>query len=124
MTSKVAHRCSATVYDPTGWGHNSSCSRNGKIEEDSKWWCKQHAPSSVKARIEASRVRWQADQDRRMAPYNEVERLRAVNAKLLAALEHVHTALDNTIGDNELLRTYLPLLVQDVSAAILAAKGD
>jgi hypothetical protein len=42
----------------------------------------------------------------------------------LKALEHVRTTLDNIIGDNELLERYLPLLLQDVSTAIKATKGD
>ncbi|KKL92356.1 hypothetical protein LCGC14_1885580, partial [marine sediment metagenome] len=50
--------------------------------------------------------------------------VRAVNnhAQLLKALKHVRTTLSNIIGDSELLETYLPLLLKDVSIAIEEAK--
>ena len=48
--------------------------------------------------------------------------MHAAAPALLKALEHVRTTLDNTIGDNELLETYLPPLLLDVRDAIKLAK--
>ena len=70
----------------SGWTY-TQCSRRGTITEEDKIWCWQHAPSSVKKRQAESAARYKADNDRRMAPYHELDRLRAVNAKLLKALE-------------------------------------
>ena len=38
----------------------SACSRDGVVEEDGDWWCRQHAPSAVKARRAASIERGKA----------------------------------------------------------------
>ena len=79
-------RCSEPrVADYTGY-HFGRCSRRGTMSEEGKLWCFQHAPSSIKARRAKSAAKWKADQDRRNAPYDEAKRLRAVNAKLLGAL--------------------------------------
>jgi hypothetical protein len=88
MVQKTATRCAEQlVREPGVWPRWHPCTRKGVVSEDGNKWCKQHAPSSVKARREASSAKFKADQDRRLAPYNEAERLRVVNAKLLSALE-------------------------------------
>ena len=55
--------CAATVVN--NW-NRYPCSRNGVVEEDGKWWCRQHAPSAVKARREKASARynakWEAEQ--------------------------------------------------------------
>ena len=80
-------RCSEQdIPDWSGW-HFAQCSRRGTVTEEDKLWCFQHAPSTKRKRRVESDERYKADQDRRLAPYNEAVRLRAVNAKLLAALE-------------------------------------
>lgn len=79
-------RCSKEVSDNTGW-HWSQCLRRWTVQEDGKRWCKQHAPSSVKTRQEASAARYQAELDRKMAPLHERDRLQAINKQLLEALE-------------------------------------
>jgi len=38
------HRCEATVFG--GRVQSWQCARDGKLNEDGKWWCKQHAPST------------------------------------------------------------------------------
>jgi hypothetical protein len=86
-------RCSEPkVSDVTGW-HSYQCSRRGTITEDGKPWCFQHAPSAVHKRNAEVETRFKADQDRRMTPYYEAERLRAVNTKLLEALEYTTAVL-------------------------------
>lgn len=49
------HGCGATVYD----GYLSyPCSRNGKHEENGRWWCTQHLPSNVKAKRDVRNQAW------------------------------------------------------------------
>jgi hypothetical protein len=43
------------------------CSRRGVNTEDEKLWCKQHTPSLVKARSEASYQKYTDDMERRNA---------------------------------------------------------
>ena len=55
MNVKQKQRCSALVY--SAW-LNHSCFRNAIVIEDGKPWCRQHAPSLVKARREAQDAKW------------------------------------------------------------------
>lgn len=55
MTEK--HHCSARVWSQ-GAFFSSPCARSGSLFEEGKHWCKTHAPSSVKARRDASRAKW------------------------------------------------------------------
>ena len=58
-------RCTETVFDSSGWGHSSRCSRAAKVTEDGKGYCKQHAPSSVKARREKQSAKWDHENEGR-----------------------------------------------------------
>lgn len=51
-------RCSATVPGPGGWQRHQ-CGRKGKVEEEGKLWCRQHAPSEVKRRGDERRAKWE-----------------------------------------------------------------
>ena len=87
MEQKPATRCAEQlVREPGPWPRWHHCKRKGVVSEGGKKWCKQHAPSSVKARQAKSDARFKADQDRRLAPYTEAKRLRAVNEELLKAI--------------------------------------
>jgi hypothetical protein len=91
-------RCSEpNIPDWSGW-HSYQCSRRGTITEESKLWCFQHAPSKIKVRQAKSDARFKADQDRRLAPSRELDRLRAVNAKLLEALEASEAYATRIVG--------------------------
>lgn len=48
-------KCSGTIHRDYQF---HQCSRRGLIEEDGQLWCKQHAPSAVKARREKSNDRY------------------------------------------------------------------
>ena len=86
-TISKKERCSEQdIPDSTGW-HYYQCSRRGTIDEDGKLWCFQHTPSAKRKRRGESDARYKADQDRRLAPLRKLDRLRTVNAQLLAALE-------------------------------------
>lgn len=49
--------CSAATW--SGW-HERPCTRRGSVEEDGKWWCKQHAPSAQKARDDERNRKYEA----------------------------------------------------------------
>ena len=51
------HGCSERVWEDF---HNYACSRSGKLNEDGKWWCKQHAPSTRAAKRAQSEAKWDA----------------------------------------------------------------
>ena len=104
MEQKPATRCAEQlVREPGPWPRWHHCKRKGVVSEGGKKWCKQHAPSSVKARQAKSDARFKADQDRRLAPYTEAKRLRAVNAKLLEALERSADKLHSLRDEPECL---------------------
>ena len=54
-TLTKAERCEKRVSDFTGW-HQRQCSRRFTVTEDGQNWCKQHAPSTVKAKDNARRA--------------------------------------------------------------------
>jgi hypothetical protein len=68
------HNCAKGVY----YGSimkSFPCSRNGIIEEDGKWWRKQHAPSSVEARRIARDAEWRRRWDERENARDRTARL-------------------------------------------------
>ena len=50
------HRCEEKVYNASVF-RSLQCSRNGKYQENGKWYCKQHLPSEVKKRRAAEKTR-------------------------------------------------------------------
>lgn len=48
--------CTRTVYDDAAWSRGRLCARRGVVEEDGRWWCRQHAPSHVRARYDTDRA--------------------------------------------------------------------
>lgn len=56
MTEK--DKCGAQVNTPGVWSQTYRCQRNGSLFEEGKYWCKTHAPSSVKARRNATNARY------------------------------------------------------------------
>ena len=59
MTEK--HQCAGNTRPSGAWYRPSRCPRNGTLEHDGKWWCKQHHPPSVKERDEVKHAGWDAD---------------------------------------------------------------
>jgi hypothetical protein len=72
--------------DDTGW-HITNCARKAVATEDGKPVCWQHSKAAIEQRRSKSKERFEAGMADRLAPYKEAERLRAINAALLAALE-------------------------------------
>lgn len=122
-------RCSKpNVSDGTGW-HFNQCSRQGTITEKGKSWCFQHAPSKVKTRKDERHVRYEARMDALLAPEREVDRLRAINAKLLAALpslnrygHHDHDCIPDVYGEGIPCPCEFNLAMDQARAVIEEAK--
>ena len=82
-----SERCSEpNDPDGTGW-HSYRCSRRGTITEEGKPWCFQHAPSAKRERLAKSTARWEAAQDRHLAPARERDRFLGVLTRLVAWLD-------------------------------------
>ena len=56
----LEERCEERVRDSGRWPSYHSCERRWKLEEEGKRWCKQHAPSTLKAKGEANNARYEA----------------------------------------------------------------
>ena len=67
----MSNQCSKRVYAGSYSGHQ--CQRRGSVEENGSWWCKQHAPSLVKARRDESDRKWREEFDRKMRADRERE---------------------------------------------------
>ena len=59
---KEKHQCAGMTQTSGAWATSTSsrCVRNGTLEHDGKWWCKQHHPPSVKERIAVKHAGWEA----------------------------------------------------------------
>ena len=64
-------RCSKRVSDGTFRG--SLCRKPFAVTEEGRDWCKIHAPSAMKVKLEARRALWALDEKRRDAKW-DVER--------------------------------------------------
>ena len=64
--SEQKPRCADRIFSG---GRSHQCSRAGVVEENGKLWCKQHAPSSEKARRDARDKKWAAEAQVRAAGY-------------------------------------------------------
>tara|TARA_Y100000310_G_scaffold288644_1_gene314450 strand:+ start:49 stop:798 length:750 start_codon:yes stop_codon:yes gene_type:complete len=64
-----AKSCARRVYGGThSWG-GDSCQRNATKNEDSKWWCYQHAPSAIAKQREKAHARYEAESQARREQY-------------------------------------------------------
>lgn len=96
-------RCAKRVYRGS-WGSGFPCSNTATVEEDGKWWCRQHAPSFVAARRAKRdaelRQKWAAE---RAAYERKAAITSAEHAVIEAAVERVK-ALRSDLGDFRGLR--------------------
>ena len=83
MTDK--RRCSENVTSQGGW-HRHQCSKNAKVEEGGKWWCKIHSPSYVKSRRAALEAKWDREAAERAKTYPSNVR-RAAIEQCIAVVE-------------------------------------
>lgn len=92
-------------------GH-SQCSRRGIVEEDGVLWCKQHAPSVVRARDEAREDKWR-QQNREFAERQRkaTAKHNATQAVLDAAVKwHRTESRDSTLALTDAIDAYERLL--------------
>lgn len=92
MPEQTQEKCSKRVYTD-GSVFSTSCKRRGIIKEDGCYWCKQHAPSSVKKNSEEWREKFDNKSKAQSTFWAAESRHReAVNAVLKAAKELVNSA--------------------------------
>jgi hypothetical protein len=54
------HPCAEDVPDGGRMVGFHRCTRSGTVQEDGQWWCRQHAPSAVKARRDEREAAYRA----------------------------------------------------------------
>jgi len=84
-------RCAASVSEGF-WRYQ--CSRKVSVTEAGYGWCRQHAPSAVKARCEARDRRYRAEMDWRKARWN-VESAKADVAEVAIKVFRQQASLDD-----------------------------
>ena len=118
MTTQT-ERCDETV-SPEGSWHSHKCGR--PLHAEGK--CKIHCPEAVAARRAKSQALW--DAKRAASPYATIERLKALNAELLAALERAEVRC-LTFAQNAPVAAAFSAEIQEVAdlchAAIAKSKG-
>ena len=88
-------KCSERVWHRHAWG-DGPCSRNGVVERNGRWYCKQHDPEVKKARDAERKARWDAEQELERAKRQRRKDAEAAldNApKLAARIEQLEAAL-------------------------------
>ena len=61
----MTEKCSVHVPGSGGW-YRYHCSRAASLQENGRWFCKQHAPSTEAAR----KAKWKAEMEWREAGYS------------------------------------------------------
>lgn len=60
------HICCDQIYSrESGWSSRHTCGKTASIEEDGKWYCRTHAPSFRKAKLDAKMAEWNAAWERK-----------------------------------------------------------
>jgi hypothetical protein len=113
----MKHMCNGRVPASNGFG-TVPCSRAGVIEENGKWWCRQHAPSAVTAKREKRRA-----EDEYHARCMELERaVRNLKEKLTAIAELVAEEMQRT-GTLDVTDRNATVLTATYDALVAARKA-
>ena len=67
----MSERCSREIWT-TGLG-GRACRHKGTLLENGKWWCKQHAPSTINKRNQEQKARWDASRAAQAQLWREKE---------------------------------------------------
>ena len=93
------HHCQADIYDGRFGAYR--CTRQGKVLEDDKWYCRQHSPSAKNERDRARDAAWETRRkaesearEQRRQEQQETNRRAACYPQFLAALQAAANALD------------------------------
>ena len=115
------NRCAETsVRDSGRWPSYHHCYNRGVETEDGKLWCRIHTPSRVRERREKADAASQMRFEQQMRPFRELDKLRAQNRDLLAALEAIIEHGDWDAATCSRCQT----ITTQARAAIDAAKGE
>lgn len=79
-------RCDGRVH--SGWRVHQ-CARNGVVEHDGKFYCRQHDPVAVRQRDDARRAAWAAERNVEEAQRKEAARIAALRVDAAAALRKI-----------------------------------
>lgn len=90
------------------------CSRKGVVSEESRWWCKQHAPSNAKARNDGRISKWNAERDADKAVAAKAANLAGIERRIIAAAWDYN---DLNIADDREILDRLSALVSEYRAA-------
>jgi hypothetical protein len=71
--TKPKHGCAERIYSSRGGWHD--CSRTGVVQENGRWWCRQHAPSAKQAKRDAQDTKWGAELRARIEAEERAEAL-------------------------------------------------
>ena len=66
MSESIKPKCCGQVSRAGPWG-SYQCGKNASMEHEGKHYCKTHHPPTVKAKLDASRAKWRAEQDAQRA---------------------------------------------------------
>lgn len=82
-------KCSEHVYHGSGCFSVHQCARNGVVERDGKFYCRQHDPVAVRQREDDRRAKWRGEWATEVAARKEADRLAALHADALAAIREI-----------------------------------
>ncbi len=85
-------RCDTRIYSEF---RSHPCTRNGAVERDGKFYCRQHDPVAVRQRDDARRAAWAAERNVEEAQRKEAARIAALQVDAVAALREI------AAGDND-----------------------
>lgn len=85
MKVKTDQRCCKRLYGYI----DRHCTRTGVVKREGKWYCKQHDPVAVSARIKKRDAKWQAAWDARDTRQARNEALHAAERTVIMAAKAV-----------------------------------
>lgn len=129
MTEHTPEQCAKRIFQGfSDW----PCSREGKLFEEGKWWCKQHAPSARKKRDDARDARWAEERAIREQKNvrNQKERLayehtyaKGINPEAVQDMrEALQECLDHMMGKGILKEGHDERVEEQARAALSKAK--
>jgi len=74
------------------------CTRAASVEEESKWWCAMHVPSTVAKRRQEKSEEWERERQQQRATWEAERQREARRDKLEAAAPKVIAALEELIS--------------------------
>lgn len=76
--------CAQFVYRGN-WARKFPCAKPASIEENGKWWCRQHAPSLVAERIEKRNAEWRRKREAERAAASRKDAIASAERAVIEA---------------------------------------